>query len=93
MPDIDIDFCPERRQEVIDYVFEKYGPEKVVQIITFGTMAAKGVIRDVARVMDLPYSFADALSKAVPNILNITLKEALDLNPELKARYETDPRC
>ena len=91
MPDIDIDFCPERRQEVIDYVSEKYGPEKVVQIITFGTMAAKGVIRDVARVMDLPYSFADALSKAVPNILNITLKEALDLNPELKARYETEP--
>ena len=91
MPDIDIDFCPERRQEVIDYVSEKYGPEKVVQIITFGTMAAKGVIRDVARVMDLPYSFADALSKAVPNILNITLKEALELNPELKARYETEP--
>ncbi len=90
MPDIDIDFCPERRGEVIDYVSEKYGKEKVVQIITFGTMAAKGVIRDVARVMDFPYSFGDALAKAVPNVLNITLKEALDLNPELKERYDKE---
>jgi len=90
MPDIDIDFCFERRQEVIDYVGEKYGAEKVVQIVTFGTLQAKGVIRDVARVMDLPYAYADALAKQIPNELNITLDAALKLNPELRAQYESD---
>ncbi|MDD3369446.1 MAG: DNA polymerase III subunit alpha [Lachnospiraceae bacterium] len=90
MPDIDVDFCFERRQEVIDYVGRKYGSDKVVQIITFGTMAAKGVIRDVARVMDLPYSFADSLAKMVPNELNITLEKALEMNPEMRKLYEED---
>ena len=91
MPDIDVDFEYERRQDVIDYVTEKYGPEKVVQIITFGTLAAKGVIRDVARVMDLPYSYGDQISKMIPNELNITLERALELNPELRGQYESDP--
>ncbi|MCR5418735.1 MAG: DNA polymerase III subunit alpha [Lachnospiraceae bacterium] len=91
MPDIDVDFCPRRRQEVIDYVRHKYGDEKVVQIVTFGTMAAKGVIRDVARAMDLPYARADALSKMVPNELNITLERALTMNPDLKELYQKDP--
>jgi len=90
MPDIDIDFCYERRQEVIDYVGEKYGKEKVVQIVTFGTMAAKGVIRDVGRVMDLPYAFCDNLAKMVPNELNITLEKALKMNPDMKAAYDSD---
>ena len=92
MPDIDIDFCFERRQEVIDYVSRKYGHEKVVQIVTFGTLAAKGVIRDVGRVMDLPYSFCDNLSKMVPNELNITLDKALELNKDLKKLYDEDPQ-
>lgn len=92
MPDIDVDFCPEGRQKVIDYVSDKYGADKVVQIITFGTMAAKGVIRDVARVMDLPYSFADSLAKMIPTVLNITLDQALEMNPEFKALYETDDK-
>ena len=90
MPDIDIDFCFERRQEVIDYVVNKYGKSKVVQIVTFGTLAAKGVIRDVARVMDLPYSFADSLAKMVPNELNITLDRALQINPEFRELYAKD---
>lgn len=90
MPDIDIDFCYERRQEVIDYVSRKYGSEKVVQIVTFGTLAAKGVIRDVGRVMDLPYAFCDNLAKMVPNELNITLAKALELNPDLKKAYDED---
>jgi DNA polymerase-3 subunit alpha len=90
MPDIDIDFCFERRQEVIDYVGRKYGSDKVVQIVTFGTLAAKGVIRDVARVMDLPYAFADSLAKMIPNELNITLERALSINPELRKLYESD---
>ena len=90
MPDIDIDFCYERRQEVIDYVSRKYGPEKVVQIVTFGTLAAKGVIRDVGRVMDLPYAFCDQISKMIPNELNITLDKALQMNPDLRKLYETD---
>ncbi len=90
MPDFDIDFCFERRQEVIDYVGEKYGADKVVQIITFGTMAAKGVIRDVARVMDLPYAFADSLAKQIPNELNITIERALEINPEFRKLYESD---
>ena len=90
MPDIDVDFEYEKRQDVIDYVTEKYGADKVVQIITFGTLAAKGVIRDVARVMDLPYSFGDNISKMIPNELNITLDKALSMNPELRTQYETD---
>ena len=90
MPDIDIDFCFERRQEVIDYVSRKYGAEKVVQIVTFGTLAAKGVIRDVGRVMDLPYAYVDSLAKMIPNELNITIDRALQINPELRKMYETD---
>ena len=90
MPDIDVDFCYERRQEVIDYVVEKYGTDRVVQIVTFGTMAAKGVIRDVGRVMDLPYAYVDNLAKMIPNELNITINRALDINPELRKLYETD---
>ena len=91
MPDIDVDFEYERRQDVIDYVTEKYGADKVVQIITFGTLAAKGVIRDVARVMDLPYSYGDQIAKMIPNELNITLAKALTMNPELRKQYEEDP--
>ena len=90
MPDIDVDFCYERRQEVIDYVRAKYGADKVVQIVTFGTMAAKGVIRDVGRVMDLPYSFVDSIAKMIPNELNITIERALELNPDFKKLYTTD---
>ncbi|MGN0157104.1 MAG: DNA polymerase III subunit alpha [Lachnospiraceae bacterium] len=90
MPDIDIDFCFERRQEVIDYVGRKYGADKVVQIVTFGTMAAKAVIRDVGRVMDLPYSFVDGIAKMIPNELNITIDRALELNPDLKNSYDQD---
>ena len=90
MPDIDIDFCFERRQEVIDYVGEKYGADKVVQIVTFGTMAAKGVIRDVGRVMDLPYAYVDGISKMIPNELNITIEKALVMNPEFKQLYDSD---
>ena len=93
MPDIDIDFCFERRQEVIDYVSRKYGADKVVQIVTFGTLAAKGVIRDVGRVMDLPYAYVDSLAKMIPripNALNITIDQALQINPELRKMYETD---
>ena len=90
MPDIDIDFCFERRQEVIDYVGHKYGAEKVVQIVTFGTLAAKGVIRDVGRVMDLPYAYVDSIAKMIPNELNITLERALEMNPEFRALYQSD---
>jgi len=90
MPDIDIDFCYERRPEVIDYVMEKYGKDHVVQIVTFGTMAARGVIRDVGRVLDLPYSYVDSIAKAVPMELGITIEKALKQNPELKAVYDTD---
>ncbi|MCQ2081833.1 MAG: DNA polymerase III subunit alpha [Lachnospiraceae bacterium] len=91
MPDIDIDFdC--RRQEVIDYVSQKYGEDKVVKIVAFGTMGAKGVIRDVGRVMDLPYAFADSISKMVPQEINITLKDALKKSVELKNAYDTDPQ-
>ncbi len=90
MPDIDVDFCFERRQEVIDYVGRKYGSDKVVQIVTFGTMAAKGVIRDVGRVMDLPYAYVDGIAKMVPNELNITIDRALELNPEFKKMYRED---
>ncbi len=90
MPDIDIDFCFERRQEVIDYVSRKYGAEKVVQIVTFGTLQAKGVIRDVGRVMDLPYQLCDSLAKMVPAELNITLDKALEKNPEMRKLYQED---
>ena len=90
MPDIDIDFCFERRQEVIDYVGEKYGSDKVVQIVTFGTLAAKAVIRDVGRVMDLPYNYVDSIAKMVPRELNITLDLALEKNPELRKMYQED---
>lgn len=90
MPDIDVDFCFERRQEVIDYVVRTYGKEEVVQIVTFGTMAAKNAIRDVGRVMDLPYAFVDTISKAIPNELNMTIAKALDMNPDLKKMYESD---
>ena len=90
MPDIDIDFCFERRQEVIDYVVRKYGPDRVVQIVTFGTLAAKGVIRDVGRVMDLPYAFVDSISKMIPQELNITLDKALDMSSDLRKLYEED---
>ena len=90
MPDIDIDFCFERRQEVIDYVGRKYGADKVVQIVTFGTLAAKAVIRDVGRVMDLPYNFVDSIAKLIPKELNITLDLALEKNPELRKMYQED---
>ena len=90
MPDIDVDFCFERRQEVIDYVTKKYGADKVVQIVTFGTLAAKGVIRDVGRVMDLPYAYVDNIAKMIPNELNITLARALEINPEFKKLYDHD---
>ena len=92
MPDIDIDFCFERRQEVIDYVVRKYGKDRVVQIVTFGTMAARGVLRDVGRVMGLPYNFVDSIAKMVPQELNITLEKALKMNPELRKSYENDPQ-
>ncbi len=88
MPDIDVDFCFERRQEVIDYVVGKYGRDRVVQIITFGTMAARGVIRDVGRALDLPYSECDRIAKMVPRELNITLEKALKMNPDLRKEYE-----
>ena len=90
MPDIDIDFCYERRGEVIDYVVGKYGKDCVTQIVTFGTLAARGVIRDVGRVMDLPYNFCDTIAKNIPNELNITIDKALIMNPELRAMYESD---
>ena len=91
MPDIDVDFCFERRQEVIDYVRRKYGDDCVVQIVTFGTLAARGVIRDVGRVMDLPYAQVDTIAKMIPQELNITIDKALKMNPELKKTYEDQP--
>jgi DNA polymerase-3 subunit alpha len=90
MPDIDIDFCFERRQEVIDYVVEKYGKDRVVQIVTFGTLAARGVIRDVGRVMDLPYAMVDSIAKMIPTELNITIDKALNQNGELRQLYHDD---
>ncbi len=92
MPDIDIDFCYERRGEVIDYVIQKYGSDKVAQIVTFGTMAAKLAIRDTGRALDMPYSFVDSVAKQIPNELNITIERALEENNQLKAMYETDPQ-
>ena len=88
MPDIDVDFCFERRQEVIDYVVRKYGKDRVVQIVTFGTLAARGVIRDVGRVLDLPYAQVDVIAKMIPQELNITIDKALTMNPELRKAYE-----
>ena len=90
MPDIDVDFCFERRQEVIDYVTRKYGKDRVVQIVTFGTLAARGVIRDVGRVLDMPYAQVDSIAKMIPNELNITIDKALTMNHELKELYESD---
>ena len=92
MPDIDVDFGFERRGEVIDYVTRKYGKDRVMQIITFGTMAARGVIRDVGRVMDLPYGYVDSIAKMVPQELNITLEKALKQSPDLRKSYEQDER-
>ena len=90
MPDIDVDFCYERRQEVIDYVVRKYGKDQVVQIVTFGTLAAKGVVRDVGRVLDLPYAMCDSIAKMIPNDLGMTLDKALTANPDLKKLYNED---
>ena len=90
MPDIDIDFCYERRNEVIDYVFEKYGADKVAQIITFGTMKAKAAVRDVARALNVSYADADAIAKAIPFGPEMTIDKALGLNPELRQKYEND---
>lgn len=90
MPDIDVDFCIERRQEVIDYVGRKYGKDHVAQIVTFGTLKAKGVIRDVGRVLDMPYAQCDSIAKMIPNDLHMTLELALKQNKELKALYDTD---
>lgn len=90
MPDIDIDFCYERRQEVIDYVVEKYGKDQVVQIVTFGTLAAKGVIRDVGRALDMPYARCDAIAKMIPGDLGMTLEKALKVSPDLKSAYQED---
>lgn len=93
MPDIDIDFCYEKRQKVIDYVVEKYGKEKVTQIVTFGTLAAKMVIRDVGRALDLPYNYVDSIAKMIPTELGITIEKALKSNPELKSLYESDEQA
>ncbi len=90
MPDIDVDFCFERRQEVIDYVVQKYGKDQVVQIVTFGTFAARGVVRDVGRVLDLPYAKCDAIAKMIPKDLGITLDKALKSSPDLRNAYDTD---
>ena len=90
MPDIDIDFCFERRQEVIDYVVRKYGKDRVVQIVTFGTLAAKGVVRDVGRALDMPYAKCDSIAKMIPGDPGMTLEKALKASPDLRAAYETD---
>ena len=90
MPDFDIDFCYNRRHEVIEYVTKKYGAERVSQIVTFGRMAAKNAIRDVARVMDIPYAETDRIAKMIPNELKMTIEKALLMNPELKAEYDSN---
>ncbi len=92
MPDFDIDFCYERRQEVIDYVVRKYGKDRVVQIVTFGTMAARGVIRDVGRALDYPYAICDQVAKMIPQELNITIEKALESSAELRGLYQTDEK-
>ena len=89
LPDFDIDFCYERRQEVIDYVTEKYGKDRVAQVITFGTLAARACIRDVARALDVSYAETDKLAKMIPYSLGITISKALDTSPELRHEYET----
>ncbi len=91
MPDIDIDFCYERRQEVIDYVVQKYGEDRVAQIITFGTMAARAAIRDVGRALDVPYGEVDAIAKMIPFQIGMTIEKALLQNPDLKEKYENEP--
>ena len=93
MPDIDVDFCYERRPEGIDYVTKKYGADHVVQIVTFGTMSARMVIRDVGRVLDYPYAYVDSVAKAIPMELGITIAKALTMNPELKRLYESDDQA
>ena len=90
MPDFDIDFCYERRQEVIDYVTSKYGTNRVAQVITYGTLQPRLCIRDVARVMDLPYSTADKIAKMIPENMGITIDKALEINKELAGEYESD---
>ena len=92
MPDIDIDFCPEGRGKIIDYVVEKYGADKVAQIITFGTMKAKLAVRDVGRAFDMPYALVDKVAKAIPNVLNITIEKALELSEDLSGMYNSDPQ-
>ena len=92
MPDIDIDFCVRRRGEVIDYVNRKYGADHVAQIVTFGTMAARAAIRDVGRVLDMPYGTVDGIAKLVPMEPKMTLTKALSISRELKARYDADPQ-
>ena len=92
MPDFDVDFCYERRQEVIDYVNEKYGRDHVAQIVTFGTMAARAAVRDVGRVMGMPYQEVDRVAKLIPTDLKMTLKHALEVSPDLKAMYDSDPQ-
>src|SRR5581483_5200870 len=90
LPDFDIDFCMERRDEVIEYVTERYGADKVAQIITHGTMAAKAVVRDVGRVMDHPYGYIDKIAKLVPFEIGMTLERALEIEPLLRERYEKE---
>ena len=91
MPDIDVDFCYERRQEVIDYVVRKYGKDRVVQIVTFGTLQARGVLRDVGRALNMPYSKVDQIAKMIPEELGITLTKAMEVNPDLSSAYASDP--
>ncbi|MBP5294141.1 MAG: DNA polymerase III subunit alpha, partial [Lachnospiraceae bacterium] len=93
MPDIDVDFCYERRGEVIDYVVQKYGRDEVTQIVTFGTLQARGVVRDVGRALDLPYAFCDKLSKSIPRALNMTLRDALEQSPDFRELYENDEQA
>lgn len=93
MPDIDIDFCYERRPEVIEYVMNKYGRDRVVQIVTFGTLAARNVIRDVGRVLDLPYNYVDVIAKSIPMELGITIDKALNSNPEFRQVYNEDTQA
>ena len=92
MPDIDVDFCKDRRGEVISYVSDKYGKDYVAQIITFGTMAAKAAIRDVGRALDIPYAEVDKIDKLVPNALNITIDNSLRTEPQLQELYDSNPR-
>lgn len=93
MPDIDVDFCYVRRPEVIEYVTRKYGKDRVAQIVTFGTMAARGAIRDVGRALNIPYNDVDAVAKQVPNELHMTIEKALTVNPERKKCMTARRRC